>query len=299
MRIDAHSHVPGLGLAGGRTIDDLIAAMDALEIDVACVSLPVVRGSPAPTRVREANYVGIANYLKVFGDERFLSAIQHNLMLLLAIPIEVTVATFCASFLREKVAGWRIYRFLIFLPAMISITIVGYVWTFFLSPMGAFNIALRAVGLGEIVRPWLADKNFALVAIMTVLVWRDSGFATLLFYAQLLGVSEEIYDCARIDGANRIQRILLVELPSLTGVISIFAVMMTIWLFAFVFNYVFVMTGGGPGYASSVIELEIYKTAFKFSQFGYGSSMAVLLVLITSPIVAIQIMRQLRRRSAT
>jgi ABC-type sugar transport system permease subunit len=249
--------------------------------------------------VREANYIGVANYLRVFKDERFLSAIQHNITLLLVIPIEVVLATLTASFLREKVVGWRFYRFVVFVPAMISITIVGYVWTYFLSPMGVFNIILRAIGLGEIARPWLADKTFALVAIMFVLIWRDSGFATLLFYSQLLGVSEEVYDCAKIDGANRLQRILFVEAPSLTGIMSIFAVMMTIWLFAFVFNYVFVMTGGGPGYASSVLEFEIYKNAFKFSQFGYGSAMAVLLVLITSPIIAVQIARQLRRRSAT
>lgn len=249
--------------------------------------------------VRAAQFVGLDNYLAAARAERVRSAALHNLFLLIAIPVEIGIGVFVASVLRERVLGWRIYRFLVLVPLMISITIVGYTWTFLLSPSGVVNTILNALGGEGLARTWLADPLFALPAVAAVLVWRDSGFAVILFYSRLLAVDEGLYEAARIDGAGRWQRMVRIDLPLLRGAIAVFSVLMTIWLFSFVFNYVFVMTGGGPGYASTVLEYEIYRQGFKLSQMGYASAIAVLLLLITLPIVVIQVGMQIRRRSIT
>ncbi len=246
--------------------------------------------------VRAASFIGLENYARAIDDPRVQTAILHNLLLLIVIPIEVLLGAFLASMLRERIGGWRIYRFLLMVPWIISITIAGYVWIFFLSPTGIINALLRLAGLGEWARPWLAEPDFALGAVMLVLIWRDTGFAALLFYSRLLAVDTSIYEAATMDGAKRWRRFLFIDLPLLAPVIRLFVVLMSIWLFSFVFNYVFVMTGGGPGHATTVVELEIFRNAFKLSQMGYGAAISVLLLLAALPILIVQVRLQLRAR---
>ncbi len=246
--------------------------------------------------VRGASFIGLENYARAFHDPRFRTALAHNALLLIVVPIEVMLGAFLASVMREKIHGWRFYRFMVMLPWIISITIASYVWIFFLSPTGIVNALLRLFGLGELARPWLADPNFALPAVMLVLVWRDTGFAALLFYSRLLAVDNSIYEAAALDGAKRWRRFLFIDLPLLGGVIRLFVVLMTIWLFSFVFNYVYVMTGGGPGYATTVVELEIFRNAFRLSQMGYGAAISIILLLVTLPILIMQVRMQLRTR---
>lgn len=247
--------------------------------------------------VRPSEFVGLENYERALTSDRVLDSLKHNALLLTVIPIEVALGVFVASLLRERIYGWRTYRFLVFVPLMLSITIVGYTWTYFLSPTGIINTILEAVGLDEVARPWLADSTFALWAVALVLIWRDTGFAVILFYSRLLAVDNSIYESAALDGARRLKRILRIDLPLLKGPITVFWILMTIWLFNFVFNYVFVTTAGGPGYASNVIETEIYREGFRLSQFGYASAIAALLLIVSLPILITQIWLQLRRRS--
>lgn len=246
--------------------------------------------------VRPARWVGLANYWRAFSSERVLEAIGHNVILLLVIPVEIALAAFVASVLRERIYGWRIYRFLVLVPTMISITIAGYVWTYFLSPQGIFNVIVRTLGFEGAARPWLADPDFALLCIMLLLVWRDTGFAAILFYSRLLAVDEAVYEAAALDRAKRWHRLIYIELPLLKGTISLFAVLMSVWIFSFVFNYVYVMTGGGPGTASTVAELEIFREGFSQSRPGYASAISLILLAITLPLIVLQVSLQVRRR---
>jgi ABC-type sugar transport system permease subunit len=248
--------------------------------------------------MRPANFIGFDNYWRAFSSERVRDAISHNVILLLVIPIEIALAVVVASVLRERIYGWQIYRFLILVPWMISITIAGYAWTFFLSPQGILNEVLRFIGLGELARPWLADPDFALLCIMLLLIWRDTGFAAILFYSRLLAVDESVYEAASLDRARRLHRILFIDLPLLKPVIGLFTVLMSVWIFSFVFNYVYVMTGGGPGAASTVAEFEILREGFSQSRPGYASAISILLLVITLPLIVMQVRLQVRRRSA-
>ena len=248
--------------------------------------------------VRPANFIGLDNYARAFGSDRVREALSHNILLLLVIPVEIALAVFVASVLRERIFGWRVYLFLVFVPTMISITIAGYAWTFFLSPQGILNVLLRFVGLDGTTRAWLADSDWALLCIMGLLVWRDTGFATVLFYSRLLAIDDSIYEAAAIDRAKRRHRLFYIDLPLLLPVIGLFTVLMSVWIFSFVFNYVYVMTGGGPGTASTVAELEIFREGFQQSRPGYAAAISLVLLCITLPLIALQVSLQVRRRSA-
>lgn len=307
MASDVRAPLVGGADAAGRKVTSrrvlaLLFILPAVVVLIAVFAVPIAQTfgySLTSWRggVRAAHFVGLDNYARAVTSERVLISLFHNVILLFIIPVEVAAAVFVSSILRERIPGWRIYRFLVFVPTIISITIVGYVWVFFLGPTGVVNVLLRLVGLGEYARAWLADPNFALPCVMLVLIWRDTGFATILFYSRLLGVDDSLYEAAALDGAGRRHRMLFIDLPMLKGAITLFVVLMSIWLFSFVFNYVYVMTGGGPGYASSVAELEIYRQGFFLSQMGYASAISVLLLVITLPILIIQVRLQLRRRS--
>jgi len=247
---------------------------------------------------RQASFIGAENYMRAAASDRVRESIGHNVLLLIVIPIEIALAVFVASVLRERIFGWRIYLFLVFVPTMISITIAGYAFTFFLSPQGILNMLLRFVGLGDITRAWLADSNWALPCIMGLLVWRDTGFAAILFYSRLLAIDDSVYEAAAIDRAKRRHRLLYIDLPLLVPVIGLFAVLMSVWIFSFVFNYVYVMTGGGPGTASTVAELEIFREGFQQSRPGYAAAISMILLCITLPLIALQVSLQVRRRSA-
>lgn len=247
--------------------------------------------------VHAGRFIGLDNFREAIGDERVQSAFEHNALLLLVVPVEVVIAIFIASVLRERIIGHTIYRYLVFVPLMISITIIGYMWQFMLSPTGLVVWVLSHTGFDT--STWespLASETWALPSIAGLLIWRDTGFAVLLFYSRLLSIDGEIYEAAELDGVSRLRRMRSIEAPLLRNPITIYTVLMTIWLFSFVFNYIFVTTGGGPGYATTVAEYEVYHNAFDIHRFGYASAIAILLLLITLPVVAIQIRLQLRGR---
>ena len=269
----------------------LIAAFAMPLVETGWYSLTDWRGG-----VRPARFVGLDNYWRAFESERIAEAIAHNAILLLVIPIEIVLAGLVASLLRERIWGWQVYRFLVLVPTMISITIAGYAWTFFLSPQGILNIIIRFLGLEDVARAWLADPDFALYAIMLLLIWRDTGFAAILFYSRLLSVDDAVYEAAALDRARRLHRIVYIDFPLLLPVIGLFSVLMSVWIFSFVFNYVYVMTGGGPGTATTVAELEIFREGFSQSRPGYASAISLILLAITLPIIILQVRLQLRRR---
>ena len=269
----------------------LLAVFAVPLIETAYFSLTDWRGG-----LREPRFIGTDNYVRVWNSSRVREAIGHNFILLLVIPIEILVAAFVASVLRERILLWQVYRFLVLVPWMVSITIAGYAWTYFLSPQGIINTLLELFRLESLTRPWLADPAFALPSVMLLLVWRDTGFATILFYSRLLSVDDSIYEAVALDRAKRWQRFLYIDLPLLKPTIGLFSVLMSVWIFSFVFNYVFVMTGGGPGTASTVAELEIFREGFAQSRPGYASAISIVLLFITLPIIILQVRLQLRAR---
>ncbi len=238
--------------------------------------------------VGESQYVGSANFNLVFTDPVFWQAIGDNAKLLLAIPFLVVLSLLFAILLFERVRGWRLYRTLIFVPYIIAITVGGTVFGLLYEYNGPINQALRTLGLGALALDWLGRADLAIPSVMSVIIWHELGFGTVLFLARLMSVREELFEAARIDGANWWRIHWHVTLPQLRGVIQFFVVVEVINMMSGVFNYIYVMTNGGPGFASQVMEYYIWQNAFAFRQQGIAAAAAVLLLGVTVVFVGLQ-----------
>jgi len=269
----------------------------------AMVVIALIYGYPVYLNVRyslmeltgfEGVFSGLNNYRILFSDEVFFQSLLHNLMLLALVPVLVMLCIVFAVLLFERIRGWKIYRTVVFLPTVLSITVIGITFSIIFQYNGALNELMRALGLNALVVDWIGNSSIALITVMIVILWRELGFGTILFLARLASVSEEMFDAARLDGAGWWARLWYIIIPELTIIIEFYSVVMLITMLSWVFNYIFVITSGGPGYSTYVMELYIYNSAFVHNQLGVASAAAVVLFLITLVLMIVSL-RQRRR----
>lgn len=240
-------------------------------------------------------FVGFANYASIFRDDVFLKAVKNNIMLLITVPVMVIIALVLAVFLFERIRGWQFYRTTLFLPYLLPITVVGLVFSYIFQLSGVLNEFLIVAGLDRLALDWLGSPRLALYTLMFVVVWKEVGFGVVLFLARLMSVEEELFDAAKIDGANWWQLQWYITIPQLSTVIEFFTVISVITMLSWVFNYVYVMTSGGPGNATMVTELYIYQTGFRYNQMNIAAAVALLLMLVTGVLIFLEL--RLRERS--
>ena len=249
-------------------------------IKVVDFSFRLIRGNSGP-------WVGLDNYRLVFEDPTFVDAAKHSAILLLAVPIMLVTSIGAAALLYDQPRGWKGYRSVLFLPFILAVPVVGIVASYVFQLNGALNTILRSR------RPRAAgdrlDRQRALrpATTMFVIVWREVGFGVVLFLARMLSLDESQLEAARIEGAGWFQRLRHVILPELRGAIEFYVVIASITMLAWVFAYVFTLTAGGPGTATTVLELYIYNTGVRNSLPGMASAVAVLLLLVTTLLVGI------------
>lgn len=233
-----------------------------------------IRGATGP-------FIGLDNYRSIVADPLFSESVLHSVLLLLAVPILVGGSLLLAAVLHDRVPGWRLYRGILFVPFILAIPIVGTVFGNLLQLNGALNVLLRSVGLGDLALDWIGDPSLTLWTLMGVIVWREIGFGVILFSARMTALNEEIVEAARIDGAGWWGRLRWVTIPQLKPVIEFYALISVITILSAVFAYVYVLTRGGPGTATQIIELYIFNYAFRGSLPGVAAAVAVLLFVLT------------------
>jgi ABC-type sugar transport system permease subunit len=234
-------------------------------------------------------FFGFNNYLYlILKDTQTHQAFLHNLRLLVLIPILLVLSIFFAVILTGKIRGVRIYQTLMFVPYIISIVVVGVVFSRMLRIDGIINFIMSNIGLGVLAKDWLGRPQYALYAIMLVIVWKELPFGIILFSAGIQNIDESIYEAAKIDGANWLQTIVYITVPQLKGVINFYVIYNVMVMFAWVFTYVFVMTLGGPGNATTILELQIYNLAFRKNQMGMASALSILLFLMIFVFIYLQ-----------
>jgi ABC-type sugar transport system permease subunit len=239
--------------------------------------------------------IGLTNYKLVFEDPVFWEALGNNGKLLFSVPIMTVISLFIAIILFEHARGWLFYRAIIFMPYILAIPVVGMTFVYLLGLNGIINTLLREVGLNFLSQDWLGSAKWVIPSISVVIIYREMGFGVVLFLARLMSLEKEILEASEIDGANWGQKHFYVTLPQMSGVIEFFIVVELITMLSWVFAYVFTMTGGGPGFASTVMEFYIWKHAFAFRSPGIASALAVILLLVTTVLIILQL--RLRRRS--
>jgi ABC-type sugar transport system permease subunit len=233
-------------------------------------------------------FIGLTNYKILFTDDIFLSGLKNNIILLAAVPIIIILSVFFAILLYEKMGGWKFYRFVLFLPYILAIPVVGVVFSYIFQLNGVLNFLLEKVGLNFLMADWLGSSKWALWTVMFVIVWKELGFGIVLVFARLMSVPKDLYEAAEIDGANWFQKHIHVTIPQTRNVVSFLTIISIITMLSWVFNYIYVMTSGGPGTSTMVAEYYIYQTAFRYHNMGQASAASVVLFIITFIFVIVQ-----------
>ena len=241
-------------------------------------SLPEWTGFSAPT------YVGLENYRKLFGDENFWKALGNNAFFVIFYTIlPILLGLFLTSLItRSQLKGMVIFRIGLFIPQVMSAVVVGIIWRWMFDYRGPVNGFLNQVGLSSAVKPWLGDFMWAPYAAGIVGTWVEYGLCMVLFIAGMQSISEDLYEAAKVDGANAWHQFRFVTLPGLQQQILV-AFVLTFIAALRVFDLVFVLTRGGPGRKTEVVSMLIYEEAFEYHHAGYASAMAfVMTALIVS-----------------
>ena len=243
----------------------------------------------------QANWVGLANFQRLFGDASFRIALTNTLYYAaLHIPLTLVVSLGLALLLNNKLRGVAFFRTAAFFPYITSIVAIAVVWNLLFSPeYGPVNEILRAIGISS-PPGWLTSSEWAMPAVVIISTWRDMGYYMILFLAGLQTVPRELHEAARVDGASVWQRFLNVTIPCLRPTTFFVTVMLTINSFK-IFDLILVMTQGGPGQATLVLSQFIYQKGFQENQFGYASAVSVVLFLLCIVVTLVQFF--LNRRS--
>ncbi len=245
--------------------------------------------------LRPPQFIGIDNFTRLADDPAFRQAFLNTLKLLaLIVPVEVVLALAVAAMLNQPLRGRGLYRVIFFLPVVTSTVAASIVWSSVFQPRyGVLSRLLEPFGLGE--TRWLVEPGLVLIPIAVVAIWQRLGFDMVLFLAGLQTIPLELYEAARIDGANRWQRFLHVTLPLLSPTTFLVIVLAVINGFQ-IFDQVYVMTlrivPGGVGGSATTLSYYLYRRAFTFSEYGYASAIALVLFLMILVVTLFQLRAQ-------
>lgn len=244
-------------------------------------------------------FIGLDNYVRLFGDDVFLRSVRNSILLLAIVPIVTLVLSFALACLVtfggastggvRGLSGSSFYRVVSFFPYIVPAIVVAIIWRQVYDPSsGLLNGILTGLGFDRFTDyPWLGDADTAMAVTIVAIVWTFVGFYTVLFVAAIKGIPAELFEAARLDGAGRFRTALSIAAPSMTGSLRSSYIYLGIFaLDAFVF-----MAGlnaaGGPQNSTLVITQQIYAAAFREGRFGLACAMGVVLALLTFVFVGI------------
>lgn len=235
-----------------------------------------------------ARFVGLSNYAKLLHDPKFLQAAMTTaIFVVFGTVLNLAVGLAAAVALNRGITRFRaIFRVGYYLPVVSSIVAIAVIWRFlFNADFGLVNGVLRSFGVQG--PDWLGNPTLAVGIIVALMVWRNFGNAMIIFLAGLQGIPNDLYEAARIDGANRWQEFRSITLPMLRPTMLFLTVLTTIG-FLQVFEEPFVMTQGGPLNKTLPISMYVYQQGFNFFHQGYASAMAYTLFVVIAAITLIQ-----------
>ncbi|MFC9694172.1 carbohydrate ABC transporter permease [Kribbella sp. NPDC056951] len=236
-------------------------------------------GLSAPT------FVGLGNFRDMVSDPIFRTALKNTaIWLVLFGGLSVAGGFGMALLLQRERRGVGIYRAALFTPVVFSLVVTALIWRVFYQPDGLVDSILRGVGLGDFIRPWLADPDTALYAVILPALWRQIGYVMVLYLAGLKAVDPALYEAAKVDGASAWQRTRYVTIPQLKGVNSVVLSVIVIDSLRS-FDIVWSMTKGGPYHSSELLSTYMYSTAFQSTQLGYASAIAVVIFILALAVI--------------
>jgi raffinose/stachyose/melibiose transport system permease protein len=245
--------------------------------------------------VGEKIFVGIKNFKEMlFGNysKEFFNALGHNIYIFIMLTIfELGLGFVIATLLATNIKGRRVFQTIAYLPNIISMVLVGFIWSMMLNPQwGLINQFLRTIGLGFLAKPWLGDPNTALNTIIFVNIWRNVGFYVLVMLAAIIDIPPELFEAAYMDGASNWKVVWRIIFPLTVPTFQTLVVLLFIWSFN-IFDVVYALEGvqAGPFRSTDVLGTLFYRTAFgglgsAATDLGLGAAVAVLIFMMVIPL---------------
>ena len=225
-------------------------------------------------------FIGLENYIVALQDTKFWESALHSFLLALFSALSLIIYLAVALILASKIKGANFLRKIYLIPMLLSSVAIAQLWIKIYNPSnGMLNSILMGLGI-ENPPTWLADPNIVLYAIFIPIIWQYAGFYILIYYAALKNIPESLIEAAKIDGATPLQVALKIKVPLIMNVFKVTIVLSIVGSLKY-FDLIYVMTGGGPNGASEVMASYMYKLAFGSYDFGYGSAIGFLLLIIT------------------
>lgn len=254
---------------------------------------PLLRGFflsfTRPISILKNSYAGLENYKNMLVDNIFLISLINIFKSVSVLPIFISVPFLIAFLLHQRITGWKIFRATYLFSYLLSPVMVGYIFTFFFSTTGILNNFFELIGLKGLSFEWLANAHSAMWVVLFVVLWSWSGLGTIIYLAAMSSIDEDLYESARLEGANLFHLIIYITIPQMLPTISYWGVICTTGLLLWLFPFLFSLTEGGPGYASMTPEYYIYLTATRFIDPGYSSALGIFLFIIIALVSFFQI----------
>lgn len=237
----------------------------------------------------QKHFVGLENFRTFIHDGQALASLKNTFLLAITVTIvQNAIGLLLALGLDANIKSRNFLRTILFAPAVLPPLIVAFLWQYIYSSEGALNRFMAAVGLGGLQQNWLGDPQIALWVVTATVIWQFAGVSMVIFLAGLQGVPQELKDAAALDGAGAFQKFWNVTRPLIAPATTVNLILSIIGGLK-LFDQVFAMTGGGPGYATETLSTVIYKTAFVSGDYGYSTAIALVLTVIVAAISLVQL----------
>lgn len=235
-------------------------------------------------------FIGLKNYRKLFESDAFWVAFKNNLWyisisLFFQVGISLVIAAILENMRMKKLSA--VYRTTFFIPSLISLTVIGLLFTFVFEPQGILNTFLRSVGLDSLARGWLGDEKTAIFSVVAVSQWKSIGYTIMLLIVAIQRIPQEIIEAATLDGASRLKSFFHITIPMIKDTILTVMIITTSGGFL-VFNEIYIITNGGPYGSSEVLSTILYKNAFVHGKIGYASAIGNVILLFSVIFALIQ-----------
>ena len=227
------------------------------------------------------DFVGLKNYISVFSDGVFVKQLGVTLKFTAIVVLaHFIIGIFLAMLLNQSRPGITFFRTILVLPWLMPEVVIALIFKWIMNPLyGLLNYGMQLLGLSEGGVSWLGDTKYAFISVVLVCIWKGYPLVMVNALAALQSVSTDIYEAAKVDGANKIQTFFRIILPSIKPVLATTLILDTVWWFKH-YTIVYPSTKGGPGSDTSIVSIEIYKQAFDYFNFGKAASMSVVVFFV-------------------
>ncbi len=238
----------------------------------------------------EPVWIGLKNYKKVFSEPVFRVVLKNFVIITgLFVILDCVFGMIIAVFVNMKLKVSKIARVLIYLPNILSSVVIGYAFQMLLEANnGIVNVWLRKMGMNQLAQQWLINPKLVIYVILAILLWQGVGFAMVLYTSGISGISPDIYEAAKIDGAGEVKKFFYITVPLLRGT-TYTLVILNVITYIKLFDLVQVLTNGGPGTTTYTFTIYVYNKAFTLYDMGGASAVATIMLVISLVLTAFQL----------